>query len=161
MAKNKLIKAGAHKRVFKNSEDIFQFEDELHKKEYVSILPKSTKFVDTKVKKGKYTLNAYYYNPKSKKTIRIDPNDKDAVQHFTQQGYIPAIDNLKKEYLSTAQQMSKDADLFFRQEVEPVIFKNKGKTAPSVPYLRVYVESSLGDNRILHVINSKTRIKQG
>ena len=153
-------KTGTYRRVFRNSDDVFQFEKDLHKKERLSILPKNTKFVKTTVPKGKYVLSAYYCHPKSKKIIRIDPNDKEAVQHFTQEGYVPALEYLKQHFLDSAKAMGQDPNLFFHQEIEPVIFSNKGKTAPSVPYLRVFVESSLGDNKTLHVINNKTRIKQ-
>lgn len=159
MVKNHKAKRTTTKKVFRNSNDIYLFEEELYKKEYLSILPKNTKFIDTDVSKNKYTLSSYYQHPKTNEILRINPKDKEAIKHFIDKGYIPASEQLYNDFSKIIEEIKNDASLFFRQEIKPIIFNKKGKTSPSVPYLRVYVESSIGDNKVLHLINNKIRVK--
>lgn len=159
MVKKHKTKRIATKKVFRNSNDIYLFEEELYKKEYLSILPKNTKFIDTDVTKDKYTLSAYYQHQKTNEIVRINPKDKDTIKHYIDKGYTPATKQLNNNFSKLTKELKDDSNLFFRQEIEPVIFNKKGKTSPSVPYLRVYVESSIGDNKVLHLINNKIRVK--
>lgn len=63
---------------------------------------------------------------------------------------------LEEELTQTLSQIKGKSD--FKMTLKPVIFKNKGKTFPSVPYLNVFVDTALGESESLHLIHKKTRI---
>lgn len=150
MAKKSTKKTGFQKKMFKNLDDIFQFESELIEKE------ENITWIDKKPSKN-YTLNSFFANPKTNKTIHIDPNDKEAVKHFTELGFIPSWEQTKKEISEIPNKLTEDPKTFFQTEAKPIIFESKSKTSPSVPYLRVFLKSSIGEEKSIHYIHSKIR----
>lgn len=58
-------------------------------------------------------------------------------------------------YLSLLEKkISQDNELSINSS--PIIFESKGKTPPSVPYLRVMIEAELGDEDMLYSLHQKT-----
>jgi len=153
MDKKSKKKIGIPKKVFKNLEDIFQFEEKLFKEDMESL---GVTYTDTKVPKDKYKNKGYFYDPKNENFVYIKPNEPDRDEYISKRNLIPGLkfftDNLKE----IPNKLSENSDYPFRMEIEPIIFKNKGRTPPSVPYLRVYLESSIGDSKSIHFIHNKT-----
>lgn len=153
--KSKIIKkTGIHKRVFKNLDDIFQFEYELMRKE-MTVAGVVT--VETPVPIIKNYQKVSYYDPKTKEFTRIDPNDPEQVEYVTKKGMILGAKQMETELKSVPQKLMNDPKSSHRLEAEPIIFEAKGKTPPSVPYLRVFVESSIGDEKVIHYVHNRTK----
>lgn len=153
--KSKIIKkTGIHRKVFKNLDDIFQFEYELMQKE-MTVAGVVT--VETPVPIMKSYQKVSCYNPKTKEFTRIDPNDPEQVEYVTKKGMIPGMQQLETDLKSIPNKLANDPKLFHRLEAEPIIFEAKGKTPPSVPYLRVFVESSIGDEKVIHYVHNRTK----
>ena len=154
MSKKVQRKTGIHRRVFKTSEDVFQFEDERFRKEITKM---GMTLTPKKVPKGKYKMEGYFYDPKTKDFIYIKPNEPDREEYITSHHLIPALKYYADYLKEIPKKMVKDPDKTFWMETDPIIFNSKGKTPPSVPFLRVYVESSLGSEESVHFMLNRAR----
>jgi len=92
-------------------------------------------------------IKNFYYIVKEDRYVLIE-NEKDVASFMKDGEMIPAIQMFAKNNKIAKEIMSLD----------PIIFESKGKTPPSVPYLRVNVTSDIkGDLTSLHQIHSKVR----
>lgn len=153
MAMNKKVqrKTGIQRQVFKNLADIFHFEYGLMKKEETMVT------VGTPVSTIKNYQKVSYYNPKTKDFTRIDPNNPEQVEYVTKKGMILGTEQLKNELEEIPKKLVKNPEFSYTLETEPIVFEAKGKTPPSVPYIRVFVESSLGTEESIHFVHNKTK----
>ena len=147
-------RTGTRRRVFKNLDDISQFEEELVKKDLATI---GETFVEMPVADSKYRLDSHYYDPKTKMFTRIDSTDPEQVEYVTKKGMIPGLKQQEIELKNIPHKLANDPKSSYLMEANPIIFEAKGKTPPSVPYLRVFVESSLGEENAVHFVHNKTR----
>lgn len=157
---SKFSKKDTPRRVFKDIHDISQFEfellmDSLSEEEKVTL---GLQFVDNKANikevQEKIKLSDAYYWPEKDTFVN---KGEDGVDELIRQKKVIT----HKEYIM--QEMTKRAHSLkigdaMRFPLPPIIFNNKGKTPPSVPYLKVAVVSSLEeDTTSLHRLHSNTR----
>lgn len=161
------------RKVFKNTSDILDFEFDLiidsmtdEELERFELPAKNRERYDindenlpieikNKIQKiQKYTSDNYYFDIKSGKYILIeDKNDAqeliDKHEIITYADYIRSEINKKYPFNNKKKVIG---------NLDPIIFQNKGKTPPSVPYLQVMIATDVeGDIKALHQIHSKTR----
>lgn len=146
---------GTPRRVFRNLDDISQFEEELREKERTVA---SIVTVETPVSVVKNYQKVSYYDPKTGMFTRVDPDDLEQIEYLTKKrGMIPGMQQLETDLRSIPDKLANDPKSSYLMETHSIIFEAKGKTPPSVPYLRVSVESSLGDENAIHLVHSKTK----
>jgi len=147
--------AGSPRRTFKNLDDISLFEQELMQDELKAI---GIDLVDKPLPNGRERRLQSFYNPKTKKYVRLDPTDPEQVELIKKHGLETFPTQLTKDLEKIPHGLAKDLDSFYQMQVEPLVFDSKGKTPPSVPYLRVFVDSSFSDDETaIHFVHNKAR----
>jgi len=155
MKKNKSAKHKNSNLPFNTIQDILDFEEKLF---YDGMSLEEKKGFDLSISKvsskpPKYkTLDyskSYYW---SKRNTFVFPSSNGFDELLKNNEIIP----FAKYYLSLRnnQIVSDKPQLSF--SAEPIIFKQKGKTPLSVRYLKVIIESELGDDDVLYDLHQKT-----
>ena len=146
---------GSPKKIFKNLDDISLFEEKLLREELETMGEKTSIEPPDDLELRLQT----YYDPKLKRFTRLDPTDPEQAEIIKKRGLEPVQQEISKWLKKIPNELTKDQNLSHLFEIEPIIFESKGKTPPSVPYLRVFVESSFGDDETaIHFIHNKTRV---
>lgn len=157
---SKLAKKDTLRRVFKDIHDISQFEfellmDSLSEEEKVTL---GLQFVDNEANikevQAKIRMSDVYYWPEKDTFVN---KGEDGVDELIRLNKVITHEEYIMQEMTKRAHSLKIGDAM-RFPLPPIFFKNKGKTPPSVPYLKVAVDSSLEeDTTSLHRLHSKTR----